>query len=97
MNTLHIKTLRKAVDILGGQSCLARRLSEVTGQSYQQGHISAWLRRHKKIPAQVAIPIERLTNGLVTRYDLRPDVFGDSPNTMHHKSQGQLLSEGERA
>ena len=75
------------------QSELARRLG------LAQPTVWAWFNGQAKrgIPPEHCPKIERLTNGLVTRYDLRPDVFGDSPNTMHHKSQGQLLSEGERA
>ena len=94
-------SIKQAVLIAGGQSALARKLHQTTGHHYRPGHVWLWLNRNKKIPPEVAIPIERITDGLVTRFDLLPDVFGerppDSPNTMHHKSQGQLLSEGERA
>lgn len=34
-----------------------------------------WQKRGSKVPAEFAVPIEEATKGLVTRYDLRPDVF----------------------
>lgn len=33
-----------------------------------------------RIPAEHCRAIEESTNGQVTRYDLRPDVFGENPN-----------------
>lgn len=60
---------QKAADILG-----------VT-----QSAVSQWLQwiedndRGTKITAERAVLIERATNGDVTRYDLRPDVFGPAP------------------
>jgi DNA-binding transcriptional regulator YdaS (Cro superfamily) len=32
------------------------------------------------VPADRCLPIERATGGAVTRYDLRPDIFGDAPD-----------------
>lgn len=40
-----------------------------------QGRVSQWL-KGEKIPAERCIQIEAATGGKVTRYDLRPDVFG---------------------
>jgi DNA-binding transcriptional regulator YdaS (Cro superfamily) len=39
--------------------------------------ISQWLRRG--VPARRCVAIERVTQGKVTRYALRPDVFGAGP------------------
>lgn len=35
---------------------------------------------HKQAGAKLAGAIEQATDGRVTRYELRPDVFGKSPN-----------------
>jgi DNA-binding transcriptional regulator YdaS (Cro superfamily) len=66
--------LEKAVRITGGQSQLARRI----GGKVRQGYVWKWLRRGYA-PAEHALAIERATQGAVTRYELRPDVFGPSP------------------
>jgi len=34
---------------------------------------------HKQAGAKLAGAIEQATNGAVTRYDLRPDIFGEAP------------------
>lgn len=63
-----IDALRRAIELAGGVSALASQLN--TGQST----VSNWLMR-----GQVAIgkcqAIERVTDGVVTCHELRPDVF----------------------
>ncbi len=68
-----MSAIRVAVDALGGVSRLARAIG-VTPPSVHQ-----WLRGSRPIPPAQCIPIETATNGAVTRYDLRPDVFGAPP------------------
>lgn len=70
--------LRNAVEIVGGQSALARALTDLTGKKYRQGHIWQWLNNYD-LPAQLAVPIETITEGAVSRHELRPDVFGPKP------------------
>lgn len=41
--------------------------------------VTRWVRTGK-IPASYCIAIERATNGAVTRYELREDVFGPDPS-----------------
>ena len=67
--------VRKAVEICGSQKELARRI----GGRVKQGHVWKWLHETKVLPAERAIQIERATNGRVTRYELRPDIFGEPP------------------
>jgi len=62
------KAIKKAVDLFGGQSSLARACG-VKPQAVQQWVASG------RCPAKRAAEIERLTLGKVTREDLRPDVF----------------------
>ena len=67
MNT---KYLEKAIKIAGGQTALAKLIGR------RQSHVSTWLYRDKKVPAVAARLIDEALDGQVTRYQLRPDVFG---------------------
>ncbi|MCR6700875.1 MAG: helix-turn-helix domain-containing protein [Dokdonella sp.] len=64
--------LARAIDVVGSQAGLARMIG------IRSPSISGWIVRGK-VPAERCAAIERATSGLVTRYDLRPDVFGDPP------------------
>ncbi len=66
--------LQRAVRIAGGQSQLARRI----GGKVRQGYVWKWLRRGRP-PAERVLAIERATEGQVTRYELRPDIYGSAP------------------
>jgi|TARA_R110000822_G_C15317873_1_gene493395 DNA-binding transcriptional regulator YdaS (Cro superfamily) len=70
---MSINALSKAITTVGGQGKLAGLIGK------RQGHIGNWLHRDKKVPAEVCVAIETATGGEVTRYDLRPDVFGPPP------------------
>lgn len=65
--------LTRAVDLVGGQSALARKI----GGGIKQQNVWLWLQRDEA-PPEHCIAIERACAGQVTRYDLRPDVFGES-------------------
>lgn len=59
---------------LGSQQALADALG------IRSPSISEWRARGARgIPAERCLPIERATGGAVTRYELRPDVFGPAP------------------
>lgn len=68
--------LERAIDIAGGQAAMARKLT-AAGYRVRQAHIWKWLNRAKKLPAEAVLPIEQVTEGAVSRHDLRPDIFGD--------------------
>lgn len=61
--------VQKAVQIIGSQN----RLSIALGVHQQA--VNLWCRRGI-VPAKWVLAIETLTNGDVTRYELRPDIFG---------------------
>ena len=66
--------LLRAIETVGSQAKLAATIGRT------QPDISKWLHRDKQgVPAEVCIAIERATRGRVTRYELRPDVFGEAP------------------
>ena len=77
MNTPN-QAIQQAVNIVGGQTRLASALN------VKQQNVWVWLRLAKKVPAERCAAIERATGGKVTRYDLRPDVFGPAPD--HQKA-----------
>lgn len=70
-----IEKLKLAISLLDGQQNLATALNLKT-----QGQISAWVRKRRPIPAIHCKKIESVTNNKVTRYDLRPDIFGAEPD-----------------
>lgn len=64
--------IQKASEILGSQAELALRLG------VSRGYISQLISGHRKVPAQYCRSIESMTDGAVTRYELRSDIFGDA-------------------
>lgn len=66
------KAIEKAARLAGNKTALARLLG-VTPQAVQQ-----WVRRGIA-PAKRCRGIESVLNGGVTRFELRPDLFGCNP------------------
>ena len=64
--------LQRAINKAGSQQALAAAI----GVSQQQ--VSYLMTKAKRIPAEVAIAVERATEGEVTRAELRPDLFGSA-------------------
>lgn len=64
MNT---SAFEKAIDLVGSQSEMARRLGK------KQGHVWKW--RRDGVPAEYVIRVETATNGAVSRHELRPDIY----------------------
>ena len=79
------EALQKAIAIAGGQSALARLLSNICGKNIRQAHIFNWLNRDKEIPAEYVIPIEIAVKKLVTRYELRPDIYPPTEESIPKK------------
>lgn len=70
MNNPNIKEL---FDSVGGVGWISKMIGANYAAVYQ------WSVKNK-ISAERAVEIEEKTNGLLTRYQLRPDLFGDAPN-----------------
>lgn len=64
--------LEKAITLAGGQTALAALIS-TDEKPFRQSHVWSWLRRDKKLSPQVALLIERATDGSVTRSELCPE------------------------
>lgn len=69
------RALQKAIDAAGGQSALADKLSTYTRTKVLQQNVWSWLNRTKRVPPTMAIPIEKVVEGAVTRHELRPDLY----------------------
>lgn len=65
----YTKGLIKVLEIVGGQNELARKID------IKQPTIWKWLHITKRVPAEHVITLERLVNGQVTRYIIRPDIY----------------------
>lgn len=59
----------RAIKEVGGLSALARKL-KMTPQRVGNWH---------QVPAEFVLKVEKATGGKVTRYEIRPDVFGAAP------------------
>jgi DNA-binding transcriptional regulator YdaS (Cro superfamily) len=64
----HRAALMEAIEIKGSQLALAKALGK------QQGHVSFWLHKAKKISPSIAIAIEQATGGIVPRHRLCPEL-----------------------
>jgi DNA-binding transcriptional regulator YdaS (Cro superfamily) len=60
------------------QAELARRLSVSPGLVWQ------WLNGRRQVAAEQVLPIERATNGAVSRHEIRPDIY-PQPNTRRQR------------
>lgn len=70
--TFHM-CIQSAVSLFGTQAALA----EALGVSSMA--VSKWMSGKARVTAERAVDIERVTGARVTRYDLRPDIFGPPP------------------
>jgi DNA-binding transcriptional regulator YdaS (Cro superfamily) len=75
MSSLAIK---HAVIIAGSNAALAQAID------VHESAISLWKTGRRAVPAHYCLKVEEATAGEVTRYDLRPDVFGQKPNNKNH-------------
>lgn len=64
--------LDKVIELVGGQAELARKVS-VSPQV-----VNGWCKRNR-VAAKKVLDVEKAVGGQVTRYDLRPDIYGESP------------------
>lgn len=69
-----MNALDKAIGHVGGAASLAEKLG------IWNTAITNWKARGR-VPATRCIQIETATAGAVTRYDLRPDIFGPAPDS----------------
>ncbi len=61
--------VKRAIEMFGSQTALAKRIG------VGQNTISYWLYEAKQVPPKRAVQLEAVTNGAVTRRELRPDLW----------------------
>ncbi|HIE4430006.1 TPA: transcriptional regulator [Burkholderia multivorans] len=64
--------IERAAQLVGGQSALARKLG-CTPQAVSKMCSTG------RVPAERVLPVEAATDGRVTRYELRPDLYPSEP------------------
>jgi TorA maturation chaperone TorD/DNA-binding transcriptional regulator YdaS (Cro superfamily) len=73
------EALTRAIEIVGGQTQLARLLG------LKQANVWHWLKRAEHVPGEYVLAIERATGGQVSRHDLRHDLYpkaSDAPSAI---------------
>lgn len=80
-----VAALRRAIEIVGSQAELARRVAALTGNNkVKQAHVWNWLNRDEEVPAEMVIAVETATvdessgRPRVLRHDLRPDLYPEN-------------------
>lgn len=68
--------LAEAINVAGGQSELARKLTVSSGHQVKQQQVWNWLNREKRPSVKQAHHIEKVTG--VPKEKLRPDIFQES-------------------
>jgi DNA-binding transcriptional regulator YdaS (Cro superfamily) len=71
-NTKNESPIERAFRILGGPSAVARAFTRPDGRPLTPWAVSKWRFR---VPAERVLALEALTQGQVTRHELRPDLY----------------------
>lgn len=88
------KHLKRAIEHVGTQTSLALYLSQELGWTIRQCGVRKWLVESHKVPSYACKPIEAITNGLVLKHQLRPDLW-DAPKNSDPVSVGKESLKGE--
>lgn len=84
MTTAALDAFDRAIQIVGGQTELARQLAARTGRNIRQGSIWSWRHRTKRLPPDIAPYIEAITSekgSRIGRAELCPDFPWDGVHT----------------
>ena len=65
------EALDRILELLGGYASVGRILKITTSAVHQ------W----RKVPAEHCLALERAAKGQITRYEMRPDIFGPAPDS----------------
>lgn len=77
----HESPIHRAIRLLGGPSA-AGRVFNVTHEAVRK-----WLDGRSRLSGERCVEIEAATGGAVSRYDLRPDIFGAEPERLPNVDQ----------
>ena len=71
----NVSAIKLAVFYAGGQTELARKITALAGsRRITQQSVSLWVAKNL-VPADRVLQIEAVVGGLVTRHQLRPDIY----------------------
>ena len=71
----NVSALKLAVFYAGGQTEMARKITALAGsRRITQPGVNYWLATNR-VPADRVLQIEAVVGGLVTRHQLRPDIY----------------------
>jgi DNA-binding transcriptional regulator YdaS (Cro superfamily) len=78
-----LEALQTAIELAGGQSALAMKLTTLARQSglikknktVSQQSVNSWVNRHKRSPTKFVFLIAAAINQEVTANQLRPDLY----------------------
>jgi DNA-binding transcriptional regulator YdaS (Cro superfamily) len=70
-----VDALKRAIELAGGQSSLADKLSSHVGEKISQARVWNWINRDKQAPIEFCALIEKIVDAQITRQQLRPDDF----------------------
>lgn len=70
VSSVVMDAIKRACEVVGGRAALAEAIGVTPS------FISQLVNGERPIPAERVLAIEHATGGKVTRYQLRPDVFG---------------------
>jgi DNA-binding transcriptional regulator YdaS (Cro superfamily) len=82
-------TIQKACELVGGQTSLAKLLTEITGKNVTQQRVRNWAVRGDDVPTHFVAAIEKATCGRVTRKDICPN---DWPSIWPELAEATLIS-----
>lgn len=73
--------ITSAIEHVGGPSALAAEISRIEGRDppLNPSLVSQWATGRRPVAAHHCLAIEQATDRSITRYQLRPDVFGAMP------------------
>jgi len=70
-----VDAINRVVQIVGTQTLVANALRALTGHPITQSTVHYWMKGRHPVRAECVLACERLTGGVVTRHDLRPDLY----------------------
>lgn len=69
------ESLKKAINLAGGQTELARRVTDLSGKDVKQQHVYNWLHRQRQCSKCFARYVAEAVGNEVTKEDLCPDLY----------------------
>jgi DNA-binding transcriptional regulator YdaS (Cro superfamily) len=78
--------IAQAIEIVGSQ----KKLAEAAG--CEQQTISKLLNRQRRISAEIAVAIDKATEGRVSKHTLRPDIFEAAAPAEHQNGDQHAVS-----